>query len=197
MKRSMNYRSSDRRKQGGGTILGIIIGLIIGLSIAVVVAVTINKTPIPFVDRGVKADRGPNSQLPDLNRSLYGDRESAKRVAQEFQKEPAAVTAAPAANQEAANQPQKPQTEAGKPADSVEWAYYLQAGAFREQSDAENAKAKLALMGIESTISERSSENGTLHRVRVGPFAQVEPMNRMRARLSENGVDVAVVRIPK
>jgi hypothetical protein len=31
----------------------------------------------------------------------------------------------------------------------------------------------------------------------VGPFADVETMNRTRVRLSDNGVDVAVVRVPK
>lgn len=77
------------------------------------------------------------------------------------------------------------------------FTYFLQAGAFREQADAENAKAKLALLGVEARISERASDNGTLYRVRVGPFGQLETMNRMRSKLSENGVDVAVVRSPK
>lgn len=77
------------------------------------------------------------------------------------------------------------------------WNYYLQAGAFREQSDAEKTRAKLALMGIEGRVSERQSENGILYRVRVGPFAQMESMNRVRGKLSDNGVDVAVVRMAK
>jgi cell division protein FtsN len=77
------------------------------------------------------------------------------------------------------------------------WIYYLQAGAFREAGDAENAKAKLALLGFEARVAERPSENGALYRVRLGPFSQIETMNRVRAKLSENGVDVAVVRNPK
>lgn len=77
------------------------------------------------------------------------------------------------------------------------FTYYLQAGAFREQADAENAKAKLALMGVPASIAERQSENGTLYRVRIGPFAQLETMNRMRGKLTDNGVDVAVVKVPK
>lgn len=74
------------------------------------------------------------------------------------------------------------------------WIYYLQAGAFREAGDAENAKAKLALMGFEANISERPSDSGPLYRVRVGPFNQLEVMTRARTKLSDNGVDVAVVR---
>lgn len=210
----MNYR----HKQAGGTFLGIIIGLIIGLGIAVGVAVTINKTPIPFVDRGFKPNKDPEAgQMPDLNKSLYGNREAAKQAAREFQKEEPAVSAEPAAAAQAtapatpvtpAAQAKAPAADKAKPAEAAaaakdgaageeKWSYYLQAGAFREQADAENAKAKLALLGVESSISERSADTGTLYRVRVGPFSQVDAMNRIRSKLSENGVDVAVVRIQK
>lgn len=84
-------------------------------------------------------------------------------------------------------------------ADTAEdkWSYYLQAGAFRDQVDAENTRAKLALMGVEARIMERPSENGVLYRVRIGPFAQLDAVNRVRGKLSDNGVDAAVVRITK
>lgn len=206
----MNYR----HKQAGGTFLGIIIGLIIGLGIAVGVAVTINKTPIPFVDRGFKPNKDPEAgQMPDLNKSLYGNRDAAKQAAREFQKDEPVVGAEPTAAAQApapatAVQAKAPAADKAKPADEAAaakeaaaseetWSYYLQAGAFREQGDAENAKAKLALLGVESNISERSADTGTLYRVRVGPFSQVDAMNRIRSKLSENGVDVAVVRIQK
>lgn len=77
------------------------------------------------------------------------------------------------------------------------WVYYLQAGAFREAGDAESTRAKLALLGFEATISERNTDNGVLHRVRMGPYGQIEAMNRARSKLSENGVDVAVIRNQK
>ena len=93
-----------------------------------------------------------------------------------------------------------PATPAGPPAAATGgdgFTYYLQAGAFRELQDAEATKARLAMMGVAATIAERKSEIGTLYRVRVGPFAEVEAMNRARVRLSDNGVDAAVVRVPK
>jgi cell division protein FtsN len=52
-------------------------------------------------------------------------------------------------------------------------------------------------MGVAASIAERKSDLGVLYRVRIGPFAEVEAMNRARARLSDNGVDAAVVRVPK
>jgi len=77
------------------------------------------------------------------------------------------------------------------------FTYYLQAGAFREMTDAESTRAKLALLGFEAAVSDRNSDSGVLHRVRVGPYATVETMNKARAKLLDSGVDVAIVRNQK
>lgn len=212
-----------KHRQQGGTILGIIIGLIIGLGIALGVAMTINKTPMPFTDKSgrVKAGDPTPNQSADPNRPLYGNK-AAKEVAKEPAKEvaPPENTAAPQPDKKPevvkvdpkaeAKQEAKPpvidlSAAAKKPeaaeakADSQDdkWSYFLQAGAFREQSDAEGMRAKLALMGVEAKVSERQAETGVLYRVRVGPFNQMESMNKVRGKLSDNGVDAAVVRIAK
>ena len=72
--------------------------------------------------------------------------------------------------------------------------YYLQAGSFRDLPDAESTRAKLALLGFEAAITDHSSDSGVLHRVRLGPYRQVEAMNKARAKLIDSGVDVAIVR---
>lgn len=90
-----------------------------------------------------------------------------------------------------------PATPAAVPAAGAatgDYVYYLQAGAFRDVSDAEAARAKLALLGFEAAISDRTSDSGVLHRVRIGPYNQVEAMNKARAKLLDSGVDVAIVR---
>ena len=152
------------------------------------------------------------------------EREAAKpTAADELQKvvdsiqakgQPAAPAPAPVAKQPAAPAPAvtspgtpPPVNSAAPPAQAAaptpalpgedKFVYYLQAGAFREAGDAENTRAKLALMGFEASVSERATDSGVLHRVRMGPFTQVEAMNKVRAKLSENGVDVAVVRNQK
>lgn len=209
-----NSRARLTRQQGG-TLLGLIIGLIVGLAIAVAVALLITKSSTPFTNKaGNKADM-PTSQLLDPNKPLYGNKDAAKDAAKELAKEantpkaPEVVDTKPAV----VEKPLSPPAAAAKPAETAatapaapaakaeggddKYVYFLQAGAFREQADAESARAKLALLGFEARISERTSENGTLYRVRIGPFSQVETMNRMRAKLSENSVDVAVVRTAK
>lgn len=107
---------------------------------------------------------------------------------------PKTPTAAPAAT---APQAKADTKEAKADAASDKWIYYLQAGAFHDMSDAESTRGKLALLGFEAAISDRSTDAGVLHRVRVGPFNQLEAMNRARTKLSENGIDVAVVRNQK
>ncbi|MGV3741050.1 MAG: SPOR domain-containing protein [Burkholderiaceae bacterium] len=205
-----------RRKQTGGTLLGLVIGLIIGLGIAVVVAITIKNTPLPFVDKLAKPDRpAASGKMSDPNKPLYGNRESAKEAAKQFSRK-AETPAADAALSEAQgvrnSAPKDAAKPNAKPAEAKtatldksaatakteeKYTYYLQAGAFLQQADAENTKAKLALLGFSAHIAERESENGTLYRVRIGPFSEQPVMNRMRSKLSDNGVDAAVVRVPK
>jgi len=95
------------------------------------------------------------------------------------------------------NQVSSTSTTAPKTDGDDKWIYYLQVGAFRDQADAENARAKLALLGMEARVSEKQSDNGSLYRVRLGPFAQLDVMNRVRTKLAENSVDAALVRVPK
>ena len=106
-----------------------------------------------------------------------------------------ALAVAPAAAHELARVV-SPKADAGASVDD-KVVYFLQAGAFREVSEAENTRARLALLGFEASISDRNSDSGLLHRVRIGPYNQVETMNRARAKLIDSGVDVAIVRNQK
>lgn len=189
---------------------GLIVGLIIGLLVAVGVAMTIMKTPLPFVDKIGKQSQ-PAGELGDPNKTLPGGARERREQNDtdgpaEAPAAPAAETKKPAVSPPAPVAPAAPPAAGSAPAASPNvtapaggdgFTYYLQAGAFRELPDAEATKAKLALMGVAATIAERKSELGTLYRVRVGPFNEVEAMNRARVRLSDNGVDAAVVRVPK
>ena len=110
---------------------------------------------------------------------------------------PKAATATAPAAAPAAAAPAAPPAQAKADAAGDKWIYYLQAGAFHEMADAESTRGKLALLGFEAAISDRSTDAGVLHRVRIGPFNQVDAMNRARTKLSDNGIDVAVVRNSK
>jgi cell division protein FtsN len=125
----------------------------------------------------------PAAEADPLGAAIAGMKDAGE-AKPEARRAPAAApvaTAAPAAAAPAA---------AG--ADS--YIYYLQAGAFREMSDAEATRARLALLGFEAAISDHTSNSGVLHRVRMGPYNQMEAVNKARAKLLDSGVDVAIVR---
>lgn len=74
--------------------------------------------------------------------------------------------------------------------------YFLQAGAFEDPSDADNLKARLALMGVEASVQKVDvPEKGVMHRVRVGPYMEQDEMNKVRTQLSASGINTVVIRI--
>ena len=75
--------------------------------------------------------------------------------------------------------------------------YFIQAGAFRTQGDAEAQKAKLAMMGWEARVSEREQGGRVVFRVRVGPFAKRTDAEQFKDKLAVVGVESAMVRVPR
>ena len=211
-------RSFSPLRQRGSTLTGIIIGLIVGLGIAVAVALVITKGASPFTDRSNKTGRPADlepSLAADPNKPLYGNRDAARDANRAIAERPATPAPAPRAAQPDADPlgaaiagMQAPSTvprtpaapantaapAAGAAAVTDGYIYFLQAGAFREMTDAENTRAKLALLGFEANITDRVTDSGVLHRVRVGPYNQVEAVNKARAKLLDSGIDVAIVR---
>ncbi len=75
-------------------------------------------------------------------------------------------------------------------------SYLLQAGAFKTFGQADQLKARLALIGVEANI-ETVKINDTVawHRVRVGPFSNLDKVNTVRYRLQDNDIDTVVLRV--
>jgi cell division protein FtsN len=72
--------------------------------------------------------------------------------------------------------------------------YILQAGSFRNASDAEQMKAQLALLGSMATVQKVTVNGQTWHRVRVGPFRGAREANEMRRMLADNQIDTLVMK---
>ena len=74
--------------------------------------------------------------------------------------------------------------------------YFIQAGSFQNPADADNQKARLAILGFESSVEPTNlPDKGTWYRVRLGPYTKVEEMNRVRQALAQNGIDASLVKI--
>ena len=74
--------------------------------------------------------------------------------------------------------------------------YLLQVGSFRRLQDADRLKAQLAFMGLEATIQTVSIDGAeTWHRVRIGPYNQIEQLKAARSQLQEKRLESIVLKL--
>ena len=111
-----------------------------------------------------------------LHASFAGsDRYTVKRLTEEVK--PAGEPASKAAAQ--------PEAPAG---------FYLMAGSFQKQSDAEAQKANLAMQGFDASIQKAVIGEKVWFRVKIGPFKRQDDANRARNELKEAGFDAVPAR---
>jgi cell division protein FtsN len=103
----------------------------------------------------------------------------------------------PKATASAAATAAKPTSSATAATADANTGYFLQVGAYKTEGDAEQQRARLGFQGFESKVSKRDVSGVTYYRVRVGPFTKFDDMNSARQRLSDAGVDTAVIRFTK
>ena len=70
--------------------------------------------------------------------------------------------------------------------------YIMQAGSFKTFKEADQLRAKLASMGIESKVQKAKVGSVNWYRVKMGPYTQTGSINTIRARLRQNGIDVII-----
>jgi len=83
------------------------------------------------------------------------------------------------------------------PSDKIErpGVYVLQAGSYRNQSDADRVRAQLKLQGVNATVQRVAVDNDVWHRVRIGPIRDLAEVNRVRAQLQAADIDGLVIRV--
>jgi cell division protein FtsN len=188
-----DYKSSERksgdRRGGSSLLLGILIGLLLGLGLALGVAWYINKMPSPFLNRAAPAAKSeaPKAAAPGAAKS---DDKSAKAP----EPKPRFDFYKILPGEEPATEQQLKDAQS-KPAAAKE-TYFLQAGAFPNAPDADNLKARLALLGIEASIQTTTvPDKGVWHRVRLGPYSSVEELTRVRDTLKQSGIETTLIKV--
>jgi cell division protein FtsN len=187
MSKDYKPRSAPKSRGGSPMLTGILIGVFIGLAVAIAVAFY-----VPSLTKG------------------YRQPEAAPALPAATPAKPPAKAATAAADASENKKPrfdfynilpgtEEPVTEQqakeAPPAGSKE-QYYLQAGAFPNEADADNLKARLALMGIEATVqSANVPDKGVWHRVRVGPFASIDEMGKTRTTLAQSGIQATLIKV--
>ena len=73
--------------------------------------------------------------------------------------------------------------------------YSVQAGSFRDTTEAERHKAKLALLGIESRIEKAKVDTLVWYRVKIGPYDNPSSVSTIKDLLQKNGIGVVVTEV--
>jgi cell division protein FtsN len=178
-----------KRKPVGGTLLGIFIGLVLGLAIATAAAIYVTNAPVPFVNK----TQQQRATTPQADQKLA---DAAKPGAAEKPKfdfyKILPGQEEPVTDRELRSAAAKQAEKSGAPRD----LYFVQAGAFQNPADADNLKARLALMGLQASVEPANlPDKGTWYRVRLGPYTQLDEINRVRQTLAQNSIDAALVKI--
>ena len=208
-----------KKQQRGGTVVGFILGVIVGLGGALAVAVYVTKVPVPFLNKN--GTRAPDQDAAEAKRNkdwdpnapLYG-KNPARPVTLAPEAAPAATPEAPTAaapppraapgNPEALPPSADPlgdlaraKAKAASAAGVDPFEYFVQAGAFRTQQDADAQRAKLAMLGWEARVSERETNGRVVFRVRIGPFSKRDDAESLKDKLDGAGVESALVRVQR
>jgi cell division protein FtsN len=223
MPRSFATRPAPRARADrarGGTLLGVFIGLVLGIVLAGAVTIYVTGGWKVYAQQlfgrdGQQAPREPAKSAKagddkprfDFYKILPGgeepkapakpsspDRSVADKAADKAAPK-AGETPAPAAGAVDAK-PKAPEKVAS--ADAAPKApdrFWLQAGSFASEPDAENLKARLALAGWEAQVQQgQVADKGVRYRVRLGPYDNTDELNRIKGELARRGFDVAVIR---
>lgn len=207
MKPRKSSKAAPRKKTGGGTLLGLFIGLVLGVLAAAGVVWYIYKTPMPFNNKSqpspvVPAPAQSTAQPPGANvaaqpMALPG--KPGDQVLQNGDKPRFDFYKILPGNAEAIPDPKpadQKQADAvnGKNEGTLKDPLYLQTGSFHSAEDADNQKAKLALMGAEASVQQVMLQDKVWYRVRLGPFNKMDEVSSMRSDLARQGIEANVVK---
>jgi cell division protein FtsN len=174
-------------------------GLVLGLAIALGVAFYLNKTPIPFISakpRPAEKDTKPPviAGMPQGSTAAAGAAEKPKF---DFYKIlPGNEEAVSDKDLQARAAAAAASSKKGGQQDLSKDVYFIQAGSFQNPADADNQKARLAILGFESSVEPANlPDKGTWYRVRMGPYTKVDEINRVRQSLAQSGIEANLVKI--
>jgi cell division protein FtsN len=185
---------ATRKRSSGGFLLGMFVGLFVGLTVSLMVAFYLNKTPIPFVTAKKPVEKnGPAAKPPAIAGLPSGapPAGAAEKPKFDFYK------ILPGQEETVSDKELKERMRTARSQqESPKDVYFIQAGSFQNPADADNQKARLAILGFESSVEPANlPDKGTWYRVRLGPYNKLDEINRIRQALAQNNIDASLVKI--
>ena len=168
------------------------------------------KNPAPTNAPAASGVVGADSPEPDTAPALVGDKDAkatkeakdskdakATKDAKDAKEAKEAKEAARASDPLGDLAKAKTNASASASDNTDPFTYFVQAGAFRTQADAEAQRAKLAIQGWEARVSEREQSGRTVFRVRIGPFDKRTDADQIRNKLDALKVESNLVRVQR
>ncbi|MGH8766438.1 MAG: SPOR domain-containing protein [Burkholderiales bacterium] len=194
-------RAAAPSRSGGNFLLGIFVGLVLGLGIALGVAFYLNKTPLPFLGKAKPAATatkdGKDAGEPQKPATVAGMPQGGANGGANKDKPKYDFYKILPGNEEPVSEKELKDMAASKnQPEAAKGVFFIQAGSFQNPADADNQKAKIAILGFESSVEPTAlPDKGTWYRVRLGPYTALEELNRVRKLLSQNGIDASLVKV--
>jgi cell division protein FtsN len=195
MSRSMTHK--PRKREAGNFLAGMGVGVLIGLAVSLGIAFYLNRTPIPFTTAKPKqAEKNGAAAKPPAITGLPQSAAPAPLAAAEKPKfdfyRILPGSEEPVTEKEIR---ERMKAKAGQQ-DSAKDVYFIQAGSFQNPAEADNQKARLAILGFESSVEPANlPDKGTWYRVRMGPYAKLDEINKVRQALAQNGINASLIKV--
>nr|SPS06845.1 Sporulation domain-containing protein [Candidatus Nitrotoga fabula] len=202
MSKYSNTRSAPSRR-GSSLLTGILVGMVAGLLIAGGVAWYILKTPSAFIENVTNgksklvADAPVKTGQEGGSPSNSGSNEGEGKPRFEFYKvltdtQDVSVPIPKNIESPAVQQRSQPVQAAGQAPEKE--MYLLQVGSFPNAVDADNLKARLAMLGLEASVQVAEvPDKGVWHRVHMGPYASREEVKNVQLILKQNGISATPI----
>jgi cell division protein FtsN len=189
--------SQTRKRSEGNFLAGMGVGVLIGLVISLAIAFYLNRTPIPFMTAKPKQaeKNGTGAKPPAIAGLPQGS--AAPAPAPEKPKFDF-YRILPGAEEQVTEREirERLRAKGGGQQDAAKDVYFIQAGSFQNPADADNQKARLAILGFESSVEPANlPDKGTWYRVRMGPYGKLEDINKVRQALAQSGIDASLIKV--
>src|SRR3954469_8206349 len=186
---------ATRKQSAGGFMLGMFVGLIAGLAVSLAIAFYLNKTPVPFLT--AKAKQAEKDAAAGKAPAIAGLPQGAVAAAPAEKPRFDFYKILPGQEEPVSERDLRDRMKSGRgQLEGPKDVYFIQAGSFQNPWDADNQKTRLAILGFESSVEPANlPDKGTWYRVRLGPYAKVEELNKVRATLAQNGIDASLVKV--
>ena len=190
-------RSASPGRSGGNLMLGIFIGLVIGLGIALGVAFYLSKAPLPFLGKAKPAETKDGKAEPAKPAAVAGMPQGGAKEGDKTDKPKYDFyKILPGGEEPVSEKELRDAAKAGRNQPEAKGVYFIQAGSFQNPADADNQKAKIAVLGFESNVEPTPlPDKGTWYRVRLGPYTTLDELNRVRRVLAQNGINADLVKL--